>query len=546
MKHIAEKHYSNHAECSELLNTYREDQRIPTSAYFRRKEVLAKKKYYTRLLIITIIFNIIFIAASFGQLVTNDNVLISNTATITVKGDILNKTGTSITNNGTIDLNGNWVNNSGNNCFGTSAGTVVMSGAGQAINGVSPTAFNNLTLTGSGTKTMMQDITTGGMNVSHSGVLDVGDVMLDLNSNMLTVTNSTSSGITSGIGYILSEDVDNSSKINWQVNNSIGSHVIPFANNAGIKIPLTFDLTAGDAGDVVISTYATIPDNTPYPIAPTVVTHVRDVAGVDNSANTVDRFWQIDVSGNPTAALTFTYAPLENAVNGNTSMRAQRWNDPYDAWDAPMASQSNPTTQSVMVNNVTSFGPWAIALQSSPLPIILLEFDAKATKEDKVQCKWVTSSEVNNDYFTIERSKDALHFEAAGTVDGAGTTSTTQYYSFMDNEPYTGVSYYRLKQTDFDGQFAYSQIVPVTINKAKGGMLAAWPNPSNGIFNITGLKEGTSDIKVFDMAGKLVFERAVAEPENILSIDISSYNKGVYILNVSNDHSSENIKLVVK
>ena len=109
-------------------------------------------------------------------------------------------------------------------------------------------------------------------------------------------------------------------------------------------------------------------------VLPVPVTHVRNESGNNNSANTVDRFWQVDASGSFLASLTFSYAASENAAGGNTAMRAQRWNATIDGWDPALPSQSNPTPQSVLVNNVTTSGPWTIATSSSPLPVELLYY----------------------------------------------------------------------------------------------------------------------------------------------------------------------------
>ncbi|MBL0063778.1 MAG: hypothetical protein IPP38_01905 [Bacteroidetes bacterium] len=90
----------------------------------------------------------------------------------------------------------------------------------------------------------------------------------------------------------------------------------------------------------------------------------------------------------------------------------------------------------------------------NPLPIELATFSATLVNK-QVDVKWTTQAEINNHYFTIERSADNVTFSELGRVDGAGNTTTTQNYSFTDFHPLTGVSYYRLKQTDYDGKCAY-------------------------------------------------------------------------------------------
>jgi len=78
-----------------------------------------------------------------------------------------------------------------------------------------------------------------------------------------------------------------------------------------------------------------------------------------------------------------------------------------------------------------------------------------------IELYWVTSNEINNDYFTIEKSNDGINFEIVEIILGAGNSDILLEYSFVDKNPINGISYYRLKQTDFDGKFEYSDIISV-------------------------------------------------------------------------------------
>jgi hypothetical protein len=121
-------------------------------------------------------------------------------------------------------------------------------------------------------------------------------------------------------------------------------------------------------------------------------------------------------------------------------------------------------------NNVISIGTQTPGV----LPIALLSFSAGRVGED-VQLNWVTASEINNNYFTVERSKDGTSFEEVIQIQGARNSNTILYYSAMDDKPYSGTSYYRLKQTDMNGKFVYENIVEVDFAKLfKAGM---YPNP---------------------------------------------------------------------
>ena len=474
-----------------------------------------------------------------AQLLTSNNAAISLTGNIqlTVKGDVLNQSSASISNNGVMDFTGNWINNAGNNCFGTSTGTVILNGGNQSIGGTSTTAFNNVLLQGSGIKTLLVNTLAGGAVALPSGMLDIGNVVLDLNSHILQLTNPATGAVTSTSGYILSEDADNSSIVEWAINTITGSHVIPFGNSAGVQLPFTFELVSGNAGIVSVSTYATAPDNTPFPVTPVAVTNIQHVSGSNNSANVVDRFWQVGPSGTPVASLTFSYAVIEEAASGNTGMRAQRWDGPVIGWEQPPAGQTNPTAHSVLVNNVNAFGPWTLSLLASPLPVELLIFDARLTNENQVDLTWQTASEINNDYFTIERTTDLVHFEQVAIVDGAGSSTVTHRYRSRDPKPYMGISYYRLKQTDFDGRYAYAEVRPILLNQNNSSGFSIYPNPASSYFYIhfDGESAGVH-FNVFDVNGKRVLETGTSDLDvnGLYKINTDNLESGIYFIVSSN------------
>ncbi|MES2567304.1 MAG: lamin tail domain-containing protein [Bacteroidota bacterium] len=109
------------------------------------------------------------------------------------------------------------------------------------------------------------------------------------------------------------------------------------------------------------------------------------------------------------------------------------------------------------------------------LPIELLYFNANYNGK-YVDLNWATATEINNDYFTIERSGDGLNFESLLKVKGAGNSTNQINYSVTDEEPINGISYYRLKQTDFDDNFSYSNIVSVTSKIEEEYKI--YPNPN--------------------------------------------------------------------
>ncbi|MDZ4716802.1 MAG: T9SS type A sorting domain-containing protein, partial [Cytophagales bacterium] len=117
---------------------------------------------------------------------------------------------------------------------------------------------------------------------------------------------------------------------------------------------------------------------------------------------------------------------------------------------------------------------------NNPLPIELIRFTAQVEKGN-VKVSWATGSELNNDFFSVERSSDGAEFVSIGTQKGGGTKPTESTYEFIDRAPFSGLSYYRLKQTDYSGRSSLSKIVSVKLGLVPGSPTAfTFPNPASG------------------------------------------------------------------
>ena len=152
---------------------------------------------------------------------------------------------------------------------------------------------------------------------------------------------------------------------------------------------------------------------------------------------------------------------------------------------------------------------------STVLPIDLLSFTGKCNDNDIV-LEWATATELNNDYFTIERSEDGANWQTVGTVKSAGNSSISQKYSFATNATTNDISYFRLKQTDIDGKFNYFKIISVNNCHKDSRELNIYPNPSNGrsLFGKINLKPNeTYSIAIFDNFGKPVTRIVSSQPE---------------------------------
>jgi hypothetical protein len=162
------------------------------------------------------------------------------------------------------------------------------------------------------------------------------------------------------------------------------------------------------------------------------------------------------------------------------------------------------------------------------LPIELIEFNAKEN-ESTVELNWATGSEINNDFFTIERSSNAKDFEKIGSISGNGNSNSKIEYNFEDNSPLKGISYYRLRQTDFDGKTTVSDMIPINFNLKRSTSITIFPNPSNGENTqllLSNLETEISTLQIYDYSGKLVFKSEFTG--NYFSIPTNLLATGLY------------------
>jgi len=175
------------------------------------------------------------------------------------------------------------------------------------------------------------------------------------------------------------------------------------------------------------------------------------------------------------------------------------------------------------------------------LPIDLVLFDANETQERKVEVEWVTANEVNNDFFTVENSVDRVNWNIVTIIPGAGNSSSTLSYMYLDEDPQVGVSYYRLKQTDHDGSYAYSDIRAVDI---QGEALSQFiqfvelfPNPTTGsiTWTLNTAITGEYRLSIYDKLSRKVMEKDLylVQGLNSMSEDISALSNGTYSLVIS-------------
>jgi hypothetical protein len=191
----------------------------------------------------------------------------------------------------------------------------------------------------------------------------------------------------------------------------------------------------------------------------------------------------------------------------------------------------------------------------TPLPVELLKFEAIAQpEENSVYLIWVTASERNNHFFTVEKSKNLETFEEVAQVEGAGNSQTQQTYETTDYAPFPGVSYYRLSQTDFDNQSHVFPLKTVHFESTEEVQLSLYPNPlSKGdqlFIRLPGNAEQEVDLMVNDMIGREQITDMASYNEGnsrVLVIEFKERLKsGIYFVNVDFGGETKTYKVQVR
>lgn len=239
------------------------------------------------------------------------------------------------------------------------------------------------------------------------------------------------------------------------------------------------------------------------------------------------------------------------------NLRAQRWNQSAYAgagdWDgfiyapAGVANTFTNVVSGISAPAADFYRSWTLVDLSAPLPIELLSNEATC-KDKNVVINWTTATETNNNYFTIQKSIDGINFTDEGTVAGAGNSTSILNYSYTDYNAFSGVSYYRLKQTDYNGDSkTFGMITAENCNSSDGNINAYNNQNGNIVFNVTTESSGTYTAILFDALGKKISSKSfeVMKGSSDFYMDITKVNTGIYFLSIDNGISYISRKIFI-
>ena len=442
-----------------------------------------------------------------------------NNNSMAVTGNFSNTAGAVFNaNTGSITLEGNWTNTAS---FNAGTGSVTFARATpQALTGA--TTFNHVLRTNGGSLTLNSNVTVAGTLTLQSGNIITG-------SNLISLINTSMQPVTS---YSATSFIDGRLGISYA--DAAGTSRLFPVGSGGIYRPVTIQQTLASSLPVVTVEMVNTPPTGTVPatvigISPTRYYAVGLTSGTMNG---------------PLVTLSFNTNGVEDesvAVPGN--LRIARATNPAGPWTdeggagvfSPAAPAGHATSGITSIVNPTFF---TLASVDNVLPIMLKSFDA-TYKNDIVEINWTTATEKNNAYFTIERSANGWTYDSIFSVKGAGDSKTIRNYKEIDWDPLPGVSYYRLRQTDYDGQSTFSNVVRVENTGRKTSSVSVYPNPSMSgedvFIKMVNDQSSLGQLMICNASGIIIYSGHVdfSYPINLRDLKFHyTLDKGIYLIKI--------------
>lgn len=439
---------------------------------------------------------------------------------------------------GTFNLGGNWTRTGASSAFVHNNKKVVFDGlvAGSQFitvgSGVSAETFYDLEIAPA------SGIITFGANTNVNVLNNLNFVSskLDLASstNTLRIGTASANGTITGINssrYIIS----NGGKLRLSTNSN-GIYLFPFGD-ASEYTPYELNLVTGATSGSYVDGTVFVGAHPNFAILP---------------LSYINRYWRIEPTGlvSPSYNAKYYYAPGDVFGAGVIKAVKYSYTNPTPGWlEGPPNSGGGPANgvEGTFTNHDTgireftwdglqTFSDFTGAGDGSPLPVTLVSLNAQPINGNEVLVTWATASEINNHYFTVYRSKDAVNYQEIGTVNGAGNSNITLNYQLIDKQPFSGINYYKLRQTDFNGDFEEFGPVAVMMGSSIGTTAMLFPNPANEMVTVS-LNSKAADngvIQIFNVAGALIWQQQIQTNDgaNLLKLDISDLAAGNYMVSI--------------
>jgi xyloglucan-specific exo-beta-1,4-glucanase len=168
-------------------------------------------------------------------------------------------------------------------------------------------------------------------------------------------------------------------------------------------------------------------------------------------------------------------------------------------------------------------------------PVALISFTAEPENR-AVHLSWETASEVNSNYFVVERSSDGETYKELGTINSSGNSSVLHTYNFQDKDPVAGYNYYRLKQVDINNEYTYSEVRKIDMDLS--GEIVLFPNPAKNSITV-GMPDALVNMEVYDALGNIIYKKTNTQ-ETETTLDVSNFKAGIYTVKINTESNSYN------
>jgi hypothetical protein len=417
--------------------------------------------------------------------------------------------------------------------------TLILNGdATQSLLLTQPLTLNGLTVFNPAGVNANQNITIRNNLVMNGGSVEVGENILTLGiSGVQTGSLTRTSGAVNGKFQRWIPSVVSADDVLFPVGK--GTRYVP--------VRLRF-LIAPAAGTLTGEFISIIGDNTQYygnlPIQDGDLT-------IDNLSSA--GYWIIDAGDGfgpaPYEIAVFPDDVMQFGLNSPERARIVKRVGEFEPWEIAGSFQTGEVTQIRHTNVNSGFSQFALGgnMSDNPLPVELLRFEAR-NLSDKVLLEWSTATETNNDHFIVERSTDMHEIVPLGKVAGAGNSNNILHYLFTDQDPLAGINYYRLKQTDFDGTFEYSDWIAVHLQEEPSDFFRILHvvQKNDKVKLAVKTRDGARiNISVSDIHGRVMCRSEFTAISDVVRYEFDPVASGVLIVTVADGYSRMTEKLLI-
>ncbi len=301
---------------------------------------------------------------------------------------------------------------------------------------------------------------------------------------------------------------------------------------AGNNNTITFNNIYCNLGKGIVRVGTTSNENQGEPGI--VTSTANTITGVGDNGRTI-HIYRNDASGSGCDCEAGTYI-------GSTTVIGTSWSFTHNLGLSQTDADKLTATQTTANGSTSEIAPCIAKLL---LPVELVTFSGSLQNDGTVKLHWVTSNEINNDFFRVQRSDDGITWQNIGTVDGAGNSTTLLTYSFTDPSIRHGQAqlYYRLEQVDFNGATKLSNVVVISLNNPNNREFLIYPNPTKDKFHILGIKPRSEYLTMYNSLGVKVSHLLTLETldDHHTLVDVSRLPSGTYVL-VTATHTHRIVK----